>query len=141
MTLAGAVAAISAWSGITGITTNLGDAWNMPPAETLLPALALDFSDGGKAFENVDFTQASGVARVPIAHLLIVSSVGTWTVTKRQATWAYIDSYLAKVRSDLLLSNNLVEPIQIGLVEIGAQAFAGNNYIIVKFNQLWAVAI
>jgi hypothetical protein len=138
MTVAAAVTRINTWT-ISG-WTNLGDSYNAAPANEDVPALALDIGEVGKGFEQVDMAASSGLATLTIEHKALISTMGNYTPTIRALVPGYIDAYLTKVRSDLLLNDALAQPIVIAGIRRDSFDFYGVYYFGIIFTHLWKVA-
>lgn len=143
MTLVAALDVLTALS-VTGVTTNY-DYDVMPgliPSEAL-PALLVDpvgqFGEGFKAF---DVGLTAGEAVVHFSHVLLMQGVGEGRPQDRLGKWAtFVDNYYAALKTDLKLTDTLIQPLVVLGTAPQVVEYAGLAYVGLIFRHRWVLKI
>jgi hypothetical protein len=139
MTLAAALTRLATWS-VTGVTTHY--AYNAMPIvipEAQLPALVVDFPEGG-GYESINVALTSGILRVRVDHILLVAGEGLGLPLDRNTnTITLIDNYFAKVITDATLNSNLADGLKISTIQMGGLEYGGVLYQGIIFPHLWEI--
>lgn len=140
------VAAVTQLAGLSvvGITTSLNITERkgaLGPAA--LPALVPDFEVSlSNTFKQIDFSGQSGVATLALNHILLSSGLGLGSASERIGDMvALVDNYFAAIKGDLLLNDNLAEPLQIVFQNPGPIVYYGTGYYGMVFTHLWKLIL
>lgn len=106
------------------------------PLPALIPVL------GFSPYEFRQFTTSElGRVTVQVDHLLLVAGSAGVQETRQYDTLVHVDNYLDALKADWRLSDTLVEPLRLFVIDWGPVNYRGLAYSGVVFRHEWKVLI